>query len=63
MSKGGEQKSLWEAQRLYMAVTEAHSKNISCILTVECFCGEGRVLNFTLYTVESYRGLLSMEVF
>lgn len=63
MSKGGEQKSLGEAQRLYVAVVEAHSKNISCILTVECFYGEDKVLSFSLYTVESHRGLLSMEVF
>lgn len=44
------------------AVTGAHSRDLSCTLMVKCLSGEDRLLNFTLHTVESHRGLLSMEV-
>lgn len=60
--QGDEQKNLVEARSLRMAVTEAHSRDISCILIVKCLSGEDWFFNFTLHTVESHRGLLSMEV-
>lgn len=52
MSKGDEQKNLVEARSLRMAVTGAHSRDVSCILMVKCL----------LHTEESHRGLVSMEV-